>query len=62
MTVREKLIKICDSFQGKNFELPRGGDTNEISNKIRELTRRIDDSTSLIATTQVSLRKFLIDV
>jgi hypothetical protein len=61
-TVREKLMKICDSFQGKNFELPRGGDVNEIQSKIRELTRRIDDSTSLVGTTHVSLRKFLFDV
>ena len=44
MTIREKLIRICDSFAGKNFEIPRGGSKEDIEKKMTELTRRIVDS------------------
>lgn len=61
-TVREKLIKICESFQGKMFEIPRGGNLEEINRKIADLNRRIDDSTSLISNTHVRLKEYLRDV
>jgi hypothetical protein len=60
--VRDRLNKICDSFQGKNFEIPHGGDKEEINRKIGDLNRRIDDSTSLISNTHVRLKEYLRDV
>ncbi len=51
MHSRDRLTKICDSFNGKSFEIPRGGDLGEITRKMEELVRRIEDSALLIGTT-----------
>jgi V-type H+-transporting ATPase subunit a len=42
--VREKLTKICDSFDGEKFEIPRGGDIHEINRRMLELGNRIEES------------------
>lgn len=42
--MREKLVKICDSFLGKNFDIPPGCEQNEINRLISLLEDRIDDS------------------
>lgn len=44
MHVRERLTKICDSFMGKNFEIPPGADQAEMVRTIQELEKRIVDA------------------
>lgn len=51
-TMRDKLIKICDSFLGKNFDIPPGCEQNEINRLISLLEDRIDDSQKLINQTR----------
>jgi V-type H+-transporting ATPase subunit a len=60
--IRDKLIKICDSFMGKNFDIPQSIDNVDMSNRISGLQRRIDDARSLIGTTRFRLRDFLREI
>lgn len=46
--IREKLVRICDSFLGANFDIPAGCEQNEINRLISHLEDRIDDATKLI--------------
>lgn len=46
--IRDKLVRICDSFLGKNFDIPQGGNQQEIVERISELERRIQDARLLI--------------
>ena len=32
--IRERLLKICDSFMGKNFEIPTGMNQSDINERI----------------------------
>ena len=60
--MRDKLIKICDSFMGKNFDIPSMIDDNDMNNRISGLQRRIDDAKNLIGTTRLRLREFLREI
>lgn len=60
--IRERLVKICDSFMGSRFDLPSQSDLTEIHRKIVELNRRVDDSTALLNTTSMRLKDFLRDI
>lgn len=60
--MRERLLKICDSFMGKNFEIPSMIDDNDMNNRISNLQRRIDDARNLIGTTRLRLREFLREI
>ena len=44
MHTRDKLNKICDSFMGKNFEIPQGIDNADLVRRIQELEKRIADA------------------
>lgn len=60
--MRDKLLKICDSFMGKNFDIPTMLDDNDMNNRISGLQRRIDDAKNLIGTTRLRLREFLREI
>ena len=60
--IRNKLLRIVESFSGKNFDIPLGGDVNAIKNSMMELSKRIMDSGSLIDTTRKRLREYLKDI
>jgi hypothetical protein len=57
--MRDKLVRICDSFLGKNFDIPQGGNQQEIVERISELERRIQDAKLLIKQTRIKLRDYL---
>jgi hypothetical protein len=60
--MRDKLVKICDSFMGKNFDIPQTIDQLDMNNRLTGLQRRIDDAKSLIGTTRFRLRDFLREI
>lgn len=60
--MRDRLVKICDSFNGSRFDLPSQSDLSEIQRKIIELNRKIDDSSALLTTTGMRLKDFLKDI
>ncbi len=60
--MREKLVRICDSFLGKNFDIPAGCEQNEIKGLISHLEDRIDDSSKLINQTRDRLRDYLREI
>lgn len=56
--VREKIIRICDSFLGERFDLPYGG----VQDKINEINSKINDTRNIMATTNEELRKYLVSI
>lgn len=52
--IREKIIRICDSFMGQRFEIPYGGFTG----KLRELELKIRDAKKLFSVNS-KIRTFL---
>jgi len=60
--MRDKLVKICDSFMGKNFEIPQGVDQSELVRRIQDLERRIADARHLIGTTRLRLKEYLKEI
>lgn len=57
--VREKLLRICDSFLGQRFDIPGNNDVGEIKRRIDDLTRKIDDVDAVLRNTTTELRGFL---
>lgn len=60
--IREKLVRICDSFLGKNFDVPQSGNQQEIMDRITELQYRITDAKNLVKQTRRRLREYLIEI
>ena len=58
---RSRLAKICDSFMGKNFDIPAQANPDEINRKIEELNNRINDAGHLIQTSALRLREYLFE-
>ena len=57
-SVRDKILKICDSFMGERFEIPEGG----ISNKINEINAKINDTRNVMGTTHDEVRNYLMKI
>lgn len=47
--MREKIIRICDSFMGQRFDLPP---ISQINSKIEEIKRNILESKNLTMTSK----------
>ncbi len=57
-SVREKIIKICDSFLGERFDIPTGG----IQDKISEINHKINDTQNVIGATHDEVRNYLMKI
>lgn len=57
-SVREKIVKICDSFLGERFDIPPGG----VSEKIREINAKIHDAEHVMGTTNDEVRNYLMKI
>ena len=57
-SIREKIIRICDSFLGERFDIPPGG----INDKINEINAKINDTRNVMATTNDEVKKYLMSV
>lgn len=57
--VRDRLQKICDSFNGQTVEIPSHMDAADLTKRTQELHRRIEDASHLIDTTRRRLREYL---
>lgn len=55
--VREKIIRICDSFTGNRYEVPASSDMNS---EIARVSQRIDDARNVFMQTRTSLRDQLV--
>ena len=56
--IRERISRICDSFQGERYELPA---RNEIAPQIERIKSSIADARSVLEQTRTSLRDQLAD-
>lgn len=54
--LREKIVRICDSFMGQRFDLPH---MSQIEHKIAEVKRNIQESRTLTETSKKYLRTYL---
>ena len=61
-TVKEKLMRICDSFGTTRFEIPGQGEVKAMQRKMEELNSRISDSNALLSTTTLRLKEYLRDI
>jgi V-type H+-transporting ATPase subunit a len=57
-SIREKIMKICDSFLGERFDIPAGG----INEKITEINAKINDTRSVLSTTNDEVRNYLMKI
>ena len=57
-SIREKIMKICDSFLGERFDIPQGG----INEKINEINMKINDTRSVLSTTNDEVRNYLVKI
>jgi V-type H+-transporting ATPase subunit a len=57
-SVREKIIKICDSFLGERFDIPPGG----VGEKINEINAKINDARNVMGTTNDEVRNYLMKI
>jgi len=57
-SIRDKILKICDSFMGERFEIPEGG----IANKINEINAKINDTRNVMGTTHDEVRNYLMKI
>jgi hypothetical protein len=60
--MRQKVMRIVESFSGKNFDVPAGGDPGEIRNGMVLLSSRISEAATLIDTTRFRLKEYLRDI
>ena len=58
-TVREKILRICDSFMGQRFDLPP---LQLIQQKIQEVERNIHESRQLTKTSRQYLKDYLVQI
>lgn len=54
-SIREKIIRICDSFLGERFDIPSGG----VNDKINEVNNKINDTRNVMSTTNEEVKKYL---
>ena len=54
--LRDKIVRICDSFMGQRFDLPSSGG---IDTKIIEVKKSIQDSRTLTQTSKRQLKNYL---
>jgi F0F1-type ATP synthase membrane subunit b/b' len=54
--LREKIVRICDSFMGQRFDLPHLG---LIDNRIGEVKKNIQESKNLTETSKKYLKTYL---
>jgi V-type H+-transporting ATPase subunit a len=54
-SLREKIIKICDSFLGERFDIPQGG----VADKINEINAKNNDTRNFRGTTNDEVRNYL---
>lgn len=54
--IRDRIIRICDSFMGTRYEIPYGGFTD----KLQELEKKIRDGKKILTNTRDETRKFLV--
>ena len=57
-SIRDKIIRICDSFLGERFDIPSGG----VNTKINEINNKINDTRNVMQTTLDEIRKYLISI
>ena len=57
-SIRDKIIKICDSFLGERFDIPPGG----IGEKINEINAKINDTRNVMGTTHDEVRNYLMKI
>jgi hypothetical protein len=57
--IRERIIRICDSFMGQRFDLPP---INLIAQKTEEVKRNIAESKNLTMTSRKYLRNYLVQI
>lgn len=56
--LRQKLIKICESFMGETFDIPE----NNVQAKFDDLNNRINETKHLIQRTNDEMKKYLISI
>lgn len=54
-SMREKIIRICDSFLGERFDIPSGG----VNAKIQEINNKINDTRNVMQITMDEVKKYL---
>ena len=54
--IRERIVRICDSFLGQRFDLPP---LAQIKEKILEIRRNIDESRNITETSKRYLKNYL---
>ena len=57
--LRDRIIRICDSFMGQRFDLPTYGG---ISLKLQEVKKSIAESKTLTATSRKQLKNYLMQI
>ena len=58
-TIRTQLKKICESFMGRQVEIPIAFGNKEIKDRIRDLERRILDTKSLLIASRLRFKDYL---
>lgn len=58
---RDKVSRICDSFQGKRFHLPNDGhgDSRAFNKKIESIDKKIRDTQSMLRLTKQQMHQYL---
>ncbi len=57
--IKDKVVRICDSFMGQRFDLPA---PDQIPAKIKEIERNIIESKALTKKSEIQLKNYLIQI
>jgi V-type H+-transporting ATPase subunit a len=57
--IRAQLTKICESFMGRQVDIPLAFGNKEIKDRIRELERRILDTKGLLIASRLRFKDYL---
>ena len=57
--IKDKVVRICDSFMGQRFDLP---EPDQIPAKIQEIERNIIESKALTKKSEIQLKNYLIQI
>ncbi len=57
--LRDRILRICDSFMGQRFDLPP---LEQMEEKVGEVERQISEGQALIDTSRNQLRSYLKDI
>ena len=61
--LRGKIMRICDSFMGRNVEIPNNANViKDIQDRINDLAVRTEEAKKLIFFTRSRLRLYLLEV